>query len=87
MYLVHYLYEIPIYIYIYIYIGISFHDEPGVTVDVRNPSIVNFTLRKEGNILFNNALNTFHLRLFVVRYNMVIDHLDSERKPAAATSF
>ena len=39
---------------------------------------------KEGNILFNDALNTFYLRLYGVR-RMVKDHSDSERKPAAAT--
>ena len=41
--------------------------------------------RKEGNVLFNDALNTFYLRLYGVRY-MVKDHSDSERKPAAATT-
>ena len=41
--------------------------------------------RKEGNVLFNHALNTFDLRLYGVR-QMVKDHSDSEmRKPAAAT--
>ena len=39
---------------------------------------------KEGNVLFNDTLNTFHLRLYGVRH-MVKDHIDSERKPAAAT--
>ena len=34
--------------------------------------------RKEGNVLFNDALNTFHLRLYGVRH-MVKDHSDSER--------
>ena len=34
--------------------------------------------RKEGNILFNNALDTFYLRLYGVRH-MVKDHSDSER--------
>ena len=39
----------------------------------------------EGNVLFNDALNTFYLRLYCVRH-MVKDHSDSrERKPAAAT--
>ena len=33
--------------------------------------------RKEGNVLFNNALNTFHLRSYGVRH-MVKDHSDSE---------
>ena len=40
--------------------------------------------RKEGNILFNDALNTFYLRLYGVGH-MVKYHSDSERKPAAAT--
>ena len=34
--------------------------------------------RKEGNVLFNYALNTFYLRLYGVRH-MEKDHLDSER--------
>ena len=34
--------------------------------------------RKEGNALFNDALNTFYLRLYGVRH-MVMDHSDSER--------
>ena len=33
--------------------------------------------RKEGNVLFNDALNTFYLRLYGVR-DMVKDHCDSE---------
>ena len=34
--------------------------------------------RKEGNILFNDTLNTFYLQLYVVKH-MVKDHSDSER--------
>ena len=34
--------------------------------------------RKEGNILFNGALNTFYLRLYGVRH-MVKNHSDRER--------
>ena len=34
--------------------------------------------KKEGNVLFNDALNTFYLRLYGVRH-MVKDHSDSER--------
>ena len=34
--------------------------------------------RKEGNVLFNDALNTFYLRLYDVRH-MVKDHTDSKR--------
>ena len=39
--------------------------------------------RKEENVLSNDALNTFYLRLYGVRH-MVKNHSDSE-KPAAAT--
>ena len=34
--------------------------------------------RKEGNVLFNYALNTFYLRLYGIRH-MVKDDSDSER--------
>ena len=33
---------------------------------------------KEGNVLFNDALNTFYVRLYGVRH-MVKDHSDSEK--------
>ena len=36
------------------------------------------SIRKEGNVLFNNALNTFYLRLYGLRH-MVKDHSDSEK--------
>ena len=36
-------------------------------------------VRKERNVLFNEALNAFYLRLYGVRH-MVKDHSDSERK-------
>ena len=35
--------------------------------------------RNEGNVLFNDALNTFYLRLYGVRH-MVKDHSDSEKR-------
>ena len=35
--------------------------------------------RKEGNVLFNDALNTFYLWLYGVRH-MVKDHSDSKRE-------
>ena len=35
--------------------------------------------RKEGNVLFNDALNTFYLRLYGVGH-MVKDHSDSKRR-------
>ena len=38
--------------------------------------------RKEGNVLFNDALNTFYLLLYGVRH-MVKDHSARERKPVA----
>ena len=37
-----------------------------------------FIGRKEGNVLFNDALNTFYLRLYGVRH-MVKDNSDSEK--------
>ena len=37
-----------------------------------------FHVIKEGNLLFNDALNTFYLRIYGVRH-MVKDHSDSER--------
>ena len=39
--------------------------------------------RNEGNILFNDTLNTFYLRLYGFGH-MVKDHSDSERKITAA---
>ena len=33
---------------------------------------------RDGNVLFNNALNTFYLRLYGLRH-MVKDHSDSEK--------
>ena len=43
---------------------------------VFHPAIHSFW--KEGNVLFNDALNTFYLRLYGVRH-MVKHHSDSER--------
>ena len=40
--------------------------------------------RKEGNVLFNDTLNTFYLQLYGIRH-MAKNHTDSERKPAATT--
>ena len=47
-------------------------------------ALVDAENRTEGNVLFNDALNTFYLRLYGIRH-MVKDHSDSERKPAATT--
>ena len=38
----------------------------------------NYCRRKEGNVLFNDALNTFYLRLYGIGH-MVEDHSDSDR--------
>ena len=43
---------------------------------VVSPYLVEVTGRKEGNLLFNDALNTFYLRLYGIRH-MVKDHSDS----------
>ena len=40
--------------------------------------LIHIKCLKEGNVLFNNALNTFYLRLYGVGH-MVKDHSDSER--------
>ena len=53
-----------------------------VTIVVRRrllqQNIINKEGRKEENVLFNEALNTFYLWLYGVRH-MVKDHSDSER--------
>ena len=49
----------------------------GIFVDLQGP-----TERKEGNVLFNDALNTFYLQLYGVGH-VVKDH--SEKKAAATT--
>ena len=49
-------------------------------------NLQNSKWRKDGNVLFNDTLNTFYLWLYLngVRH-MIKDHSDSEeRKPAAA---
>ena len=48
------------------------------TFDTAFYKILNAIGRKEGNVLFNDALNTFYLRLCGVRH-MVKDHSDSEK--------
>ena len=45
---------------------------------IRNSSMKDRSNQKEGNILFNDTLNTFYLQLYGVRH-MVKDHSDSER--------
>ena len=48
--------------------------------DIWLTTILEVEGRKEGNVLFNDALNTFYLQLYGVRYNMVKDHSGSGRK-------
>ena len=43
-----------------------------------SPYTPKLIIRKEGNVLFNDALNTFYLRLYGVRH-MVKYHSDSEK--------
>ena len=51
---------------------------PSSKEDVSIPLDFRLIRRKEGNVLFNDALNTFYLRLYGVRH-MVKDHSDSEK--------
>ena len=44
---------------------------------MRKPAAIHEGM-KEGNVLFNDILNTFYLRLYGVRH-MVKDHSDSKR--------
>ena len=61
-----------------------------ISVDINLHYICMVTLittewgRNEGNVLFNDALNAFYLRVFVVRH-MVKEHSDSERGALAGT--
>ena len=43
------------------------------------PQVATMNGRKEGNVIFNDALNTFYLRLYGVRH-MVKDYSDSEKE-------
>ena len=57
------------------------YNTPGPRVLITNSNTDGchlFTGRKEGNVLFNDTLNTFYIRLYGVRH-MVKDHSDSER--------
>ena len=47
--------------------------------DVFNESFNTSVIRKEGHFLFNDALNTFYLRLYGVGH-MVKDHSESEMR-------
>ena len=60
----------------YIYSGnLQIHIKPGCNIYTHPRSQQG---RKEGNVLFNDALNTFYLRLYDVRH-MVKDHSDIEK--------
>ena len=41
-------------------------------------TVMHMQLERKGNVLFNDALNTFYLQLYGVRH-MVKDHSDSEK--------
>ena len=49
-----------------------------VNMRTRSSNCIDATILKEGNVLFNDALKTFYLRLYGVRH-MVKDHSDSEK--------
>ena len=49
-----------------------------INIFVSTQSLLRWVGSQEGNVLFNNALNTFYLRLYGVNH-MVKDHSDSER--------
>ena len=42
--------------------------------------IYDYMGERERKVLFNDTLNTFYLRLYGIRHNMVKDHSDSERE-------
>ena len=54
------------------------HQQVGMLYEVTVPGLHRRNGRKEGHFLFNDALNTFYLRLYGVRH-MVKDHSDSEK--------
>ena len=66
--------------------GTKHHITKQLKAKCNGPELATYKLKgeRERNVLFNDALNTFYLRLYGVRH-MVKDHSDSERKPAAAT--
>ena len=77
------LYMTYIYIYIYIYnMGLRGYSSIFLNSEDRDRQIgvyfVQGERERERNVLFNDALNTFYLRLYGVRH-MVKDHSDSER--------
>ena len=49
-----------------------------VSIALKHLSIAGQNGRKEGNVLFNDTLNTFYLQLYGIGH-MVKDHSDSER--------
>ena len=53
-------------------------DATDVLSERASNTVINQQRRKEGHVLFNDALNTCYLRLYGFRH-MVNDHSDSER--------
>ena len=47
-------------------------------IDLTVTAYYSYSRKKQGNVLFNDALNVFYLRLYGVRH-MVKDHSDSMR--------
>ena len=54
------------------------HDSAFTLVKVTNEHDLPIVWKKERNVLFNDTLNTFYLRLYSIRH-MVKNHSDSER--------
>ena len=52
-------------------LSINYYSCPGQTTHT-------FVVRKEENVLFNDALNTFYLQLYDIKH-MIKDHYDSKR--------
>ena len=52
--------------------------EDGIATDILNQGKGQGRGERERNVLFNDAINTFYLRLYGVRH-LVKDHSDSER--------
>ena len=60
--------------------GVRLHARVAVQLVARQvPATTNGFRERERNVSFNDALNTFYLRLYGVRH-MVKDHSDSERE-------
>ena len=60
------------------YIHTYSQQELGLDIFINIMQSSHWKKRKEGNVLFNDKLNTFYLRLYGIRH-MVKDHSDSEK--------